>query len=186
MDGSPSLLFLVVNILFFPYPSLHLFLSSSISYLHLTAPVFTSSGVSPQWTRLPTLCPLWSKQKLMTCSGCQLPIDTGLRVHKCMFFHSGYTHKSTKILPCTVIYYVACIRVGPPFRSRYFGKGTLGLQYQTCATNLPFICELCTTRTQIGRELNPHLPSDMTLHFIEHIRMIDAAHAWAPRTLENA
>ena len=84
------------------------------------------------------------------------------------------------------MYHPPCIQVGSPFSSRHFGKGTNGLQYPPCATNLPFICELCTTRTQIGRELDPHIPSDKQLLRLERMRMIDAAHAWAPRTLQNA
>ena len=103
-----------------------------------------------------------------------------------MFFSSGFTVKSTSFRPCKVLYHSTCIKVGPPFKSRHFGKGTNGLQYPPCATNLPFICELCTTRTQIGRELDPHLPSDWQLLRLERMRMIDSAHAWAPRTLQNA
>ena len=84
------------------------------------------------------------------------------------------------------MYHARCIRVGPPFRSRHFGKGTLGLQFPPCATSLPFICELCTVRAHLGRELDPLKSTDHTLLILERMRMIDAAHAWAPRTLENA
>ena len=84
------------------------------------------------------------------------------------------------------MYHPPCICVGPPFHSRHFGEGTLGLQYPPRATNLPFICELCTVRTHLGRELDPLLSSDLTLLSLERMHMIDAAHAWAPRTLENA
>ena len=76
--------------------------------------------------------------------------------------------------------------MGPPFSSRHFDSGTNGLQYPPCATNLLFICELCTTRTQTGRELDPYIASDHQLLRLERMRMIDAAHAWAPRTLQNA
>ena len=48
------------------------------------------------------------------------------------------------------------------------------------------LCELCTVRTHLGRELDPYLLSDNTLLGLERMRMIDAAHAWAPKTLENA
>ena len=126
----------------------------------------------------------------MVCSGCRLPVDTGARFHHCSFNLKGFnitsSSKTLSFHPCKVIYHEGCIKVGPPFRSRHFGKGTLGLQYPPCATNLPFICELCTTRAQIGRELDPLSPADMTLLLLERMRMIDAAHAWAPRTLQNA
>ena len=104
----------------------------------------------------------------------------------CLFSKLGFTIKSQNFQPCNVLYHASCIKVGAPFRSRHFGKGTNGLQYPPCGTNLPFICELCTTRTHLGRELDPHSSTDMTLLILERMRMIDAAHAWAPRTLENA
>ena len=174
------------SILTFPYHSLHLFLSFFTSSLLLTAGPHTDINSSPQWTRLPTLSPLGSSRKSTVCSGCLLPVDTGVEVHQCTFFIRGFKIKSTSFQPCKVMYHARCIRVGPPFRTRHFGKGTQGMQYPPCATNLPFICELCTTRAQIGRELDPSLLSDVTLLVLERMRMIDAAHAWAPRILENA
>ena len=76
--------------------------------------------------------------------------------------------------------------MGTPFHSRHFGSGTNGLQYPPCATALPFICELCTTRAHLKREVDALIPSDLTLLMLERMRMIDAAHHWAPRTLQNA
>ena len=138
------------------------------------------------WTHLPSLCPLGSNNKLTSCSGCHLPFDDISNTHKCMFFNTGFTINNTSFRPCNVMYHPPCIQVGQPFSSRHFGRGTNGLQYPPCATNLPFICELCTTRTQLGRELDPHITSDHHLIRLERMRMIDAAHAWAPRTLQNA
>ena len=103
-----------------------------------------------------------------------------------MFFDTGFTINTTLYRPCRVMYHPQCVKVGPPFSSRHFGKGTNGLQFPPCATIFPFICELCTVRTQAGRELDPHIPSDFQLLRLERMRMIDAAHAWAPRTLQNA
>ena len=57
------------------------------------------------------------------------------------------------------------------------------MQYPPCATNLPFICELCTTRAHIRREVDPHCPTDITLLMLERMRMIDVAHAWSTSTL---
>ena len=84
------------------------------------------------------------------------------------------------------MYHPKCITVGTPFCSHHFGKGTKGLQYPPCATDFPFICELCTTRTQLGRELDPQQSTDLGLLRLERMRMIDVAHAWSPKTLENA
>ena len=124
--------------------------------------------------------------KLTVCSGCHLPIDSSPRLHKCIFSHRGFTINKHAYQPCGVVYHPKCITVGTPFKTRHFGKGTKGLQYPPCATILPFICELCTVRTHLGRELDPYVPSDTLLLKLERMRMVDAAHAWAPRTLENS
>ena len=138
------------------------------------------------WTRLPTLCPLGSERRLSVCSGCLLPIDAKARHHTCIFQHRGFTIDNKVYPPCNVKYHASCITIGLPFRTRHFGKGTKGIQFPPCATNLPFICELCTVRTHLGRELDPYITSDTLLLSLERMRMIDAAHYWAPRTLENA
>ena len=124
--------------------------------------------------------------KLPTCSGCLLPIDGSLAIHKCLFHTTGFKINSSTFSPCLVSYHSQCIKIGSPFSTRHFGKGTKGLQYPPCATILPFICELCTTRTQLGRELDPLSNTDVVLLQLERMRMIDVAHAWAPKTLENA
>lgn len=144
----------------------------------------TKNGIG--WTRLPTLCPLGSEKKLSVCTGCLLPIDDQDRYHTCIFQHRGFTVKDKVFPPCNVRYHAACITIGLPFRTRHFGRCTKGIQFPPCATNLPFICELCTVRTHLGREVDPYISSDTLLLSLERMRMIDAAHYWAPRTLENA
>ena len=124
--------------------------------------------------------------KLPTCTGCLLPIESDQAIHKCLFSSKGFTLHSKPFTPCKVRYHSKCIKVGHPFATRHFGKGTKGLQYPPCATSLPFICELCTTRTQLGRELDALSPEDILLLKLERMRMIDVAHAWAPTTLQNA
>ena len=100
----------------------------------------------------------------MVCSGCRLLVDTNVKVHKCIFSKKGFNLNLVSFRPCQVMYHAQCIRVGPPFRSRHFGKGTLGLQFPPCATDLPFICELCTVRTHLGREIDPLLPIQFRLN----------------------
>ena len=124
--------------------------------------------------------------KLTTCTGCLQPIDTGSTFHKCLFHTSCFKIVTTTFTPCQITYHSKCIKIGSPFSTRHFGKGTKGLQYPPCATSLPFICELCTTRAQLRRELDPCCSEDKTLLHLERMRMIDVAHAWAPRTLDNA
>jgi hypothetical protein len=48
--------------------------------------------------------------------------------------------------------------------------------------SFPFICELCTVRSVLCRELSAS-PPDHQLLCYERMRMIDAAHAWAPSTM---
>ena len=83
---------------------------------------------STTWTHLPSICLIGSRKKLTVCSGCRLPIDMGVKFHKCMFSNSGFKIQSTSFLPCQVWYHSTCIQVGNPFRSRHFGKGIKGLQ----------------------------------------------------------
>lgn len=189
MDGSPSLLSSVDNILTSHSLLYHLYLLLSTLFLPLTEEPFSNinaNNLPTNWTHLPTLSPYGSKKRSPTCSGCRLPFDTGTRLHKCLFATSGFKIKNQSFRPCQVFYHAPCIKVGSPFHSRHYGEGTNGLQYPPCATVLPFICELCTTRTHLGRELDALMSSDLTLLMLERMRMIDAAHAWAPRTLENA
>ena len=122
---------------------------------------------SNNWTLLPSLSPFGSKMKLPTCTGCLHPIDSNSAVHKCLFHSTGFKVNSTSFTPCRVLYHPKCITIGSPFTTRHFGKGTKGLQYPPCATILPFICELCTTRTQLGRELDPLSNTDATLLQLE-------------------
>ena len=42
----------------------------------------------------------------------------------------------------------------------------------------------CSNPSQTGNY--PYVPTDNLLLRLERMRMVDAAHAWAPRTLENA
>ena len=142
-------------------------------------------GVSnSDWTFLPSLSPFGSKMKLPPCTGCLLPIDKDQAIHKCLFSSKGFTLHSKQFTPCQVRYHSNCVKIGHPFSTRHFGKGTKGLQYPPCATSLPFICELCTTRTQLGRELDALSAEDKLLLQLERMRMIDVAHAWAPNTLK--
>ena len=124
--------------------------------------------------------------KLTLCSGCHLPLALNSRFHKCIFHHRGFTINNTTYQPCKVFYHPHRIKVGAPFKTRHFGKSTKGLQFRPCVTILPFICELCTVRTHLQREIDPYVSTDNLLLRLEQMRMVDAAHAWAPRTLENA
>ena len=76
-----------------------------------------------------------------------------------------------------MVYHPQCIKVGHPYCTRHYGNGTRGMQYPPCATILPFICELCTTRAHLRRELDPYSTDNNMLLLLERMRMIDTAHA---------
>ena len=95
---------------------------------------------------------------------------------------SGFSHGSITYLPCGVVYHASCIRVDAPFTSRL--SGGRGLQYPPLLAGLPFICELCSVRANIGRELTPS-PIDLSLVALERMRLIDLAHYWSTSTLRK-
>jgi hypothetical protein len=51
-------------------------------------------------------------------------------------------------------------------------------------TRFPFICESCTLRAILRRELT-WTPGDIQLLMLERMRLIDIAHAWASSTLHG-
>ena len=79
---------------------------------------------------------------------------------------------------CGVSYHTDCFRVGPPFTTR-LRKGQ-GLVFPRVRHWGTFICEKCTVRAVVGRELS--LSSDADLLRFERMRLIDMAHAWAVST----
>lgn len=73
-----------------------------------------------------------------------------------------------------------------PFTSRLYNqKTTMGLQYPPKLVGFPFICELCTVRAHLNRELDSLDPNDIRLLALERARIIDLAHGWADTTLNK-
>ena len=172
------------NILICPYPLCLLYPLFLCMCLRLIDIMNTKLiGKNNGWTYLPRIpFPHGSKRILTGCSGCRFPCDSNQLVHKCIFHMEGFTIDGQTFEPCMVLYHSKCIKVGHPFRTRHYGKDTRGVQYPPHATNFPFICELCSTRTQLGRELDPLNVKDTMLLMLERMRMIDTAHAHAVRT----
>jgi hypothetical protein len=77
--------------------------------------------------------------------------------------------------PCHTSYHAECIRVGSPFSSRL--KHGAGLCFPKVRHWGTFICELCTVRAVVQREL--HCASDTLLLQLERMCLIDSANAWA-------
>jgi hypothetical protein len=65
---------------------------------------------------------------------------------------------------------------GAPFTTRLFYH-TKGLGYPPQLTSFPFICEGCTVRVLLRRELII-CPTDIYLLKLERVRMFDMAYAW--------
>ena len=80
--------------------------------------------------------------------------------------------------PCGARYHPICVRVGPPFKTRL--RKEQGLHFPLVREWGLFICEYCTTRSVVERDL--HGQNDRQLMMFERMRIIDTANAWASRT----
>jgi len=76
-----------------------------------------------------------------------------------------------------VAYHPGCIKAGPPFRTRRAKAG--GLSFPEVISDWDnFICELCTVRAVLDRELLP-TSRDTELLLLERMRMLDIVHHWS-------
>ena len=116
---------------------------------------------------------------------CRLPLTNGQVALQCHFSRRSFPLKlqGAASLPCHTIYHEYCFKVTAPFCSRLTkdNKG-LGLPRGFAAVLPVFICECCTVRAVLGRELWHH-PRDDALLLLERMRQIDMAHNWAPSTV---
>jgi hypothetical protein len=137
-----------------------------------------------EWTQLPR-CDLHSGfgTKLNICVGCEGYITPGDHSHFCLFREFGYELVGTSLSPCGNQYHPECIKVGKTFKTR-LTRATLGLQYPPAMTRFPFICEACTVRAVLGRELT-WTSGYMQLLMLERMHLIDMAHAWDLSTLQG-
>ena len=161
------------------------FVHSLMSYFSIFLLLLDPWTLGQGWTALPKARGLnGSPNRPLNCTGCHSPIGRGEEVHRCLFHSRPFTSGSPTLVACGTQYHASCIRVGPPFRSRLTqGDKPGGLQYPSCMTILPFICESCIVRTQLGRELRPTL-RDTRLLMFERMRQIDMAHEWSEATME--
>ena len=114
--------------------------------------------------------------------GCEEPIGKLEWQHRCHFASQGFTFEGTDFRPCGTTYHLQCIVVGLPFRTRLAKDG--GLSFPAVAVSPPFVCEACTVRAMLGRELTRGA-RDRTLLMLERMRLVDQAHSWAKSTLGN-
>lgn len=100
------------------------------------------------------------------------------RILECTFRTKGFRVGSKSFLPCHISYHIGCFRAGPPFESRR--KDGAGLGFPAVGLWGSFVCELCTVRAVLGRELTG--TRDEHLLCYERIRVLDMAHYWAAGT----
>jgi hypothetical protein len=85
-------------------------------------------------------------------------------------------------MPCGVRYHARCIRVGSPFTSR-LQKGE-GLFYPWQVPTPHYVCELCSVRAHLGRELYMQ-GTDLALLMVERVRQVDHMGGWSLTTLRK-
>ena len=84
----------------------------------------------------------------------------------CRFHQSGFPHTDPTLpalRPCNTRYHLSCIRVGAPFRTRLRDNGGLSMPPLPDFPN--FICELCTVRSVLDRELHIGGPDTVLLAY---------------------
>lgn len=114
--------------------------------------------------------------------GCKQCLTRGEEQHRCVFATQGFEQDEQRFLACGSAYHLQCIQVGEPFRSRL--PESRGLVYPRLAVSPTFICEACTVRAHIGRELHP-TSQDLSLLMLERMRLVDQANAWARGTHQS-
>jgi hypothetical protein len=104
--------------------------------------------------------------------------------HVCEFAQTGFpwANRSGRAHPCGVRYHAKCIQVGTPFTTR-LGKNE-GLIYPWHAPTPHYVCEICSVRAHVNRELFPH-SSDIALTMVERVRQVDYMGGWSTSTLKK-
>ena len=72
--------------------------------------------------------------------------------------------------PCGVLYHHGCQRVGAPFHTRL--REQAGQAYPSMEYVPNYICEACSGRAVLGRELGEN-EEDVSILLLERMRMID-------------
>lgn len=121
---------------------------------------------------------MFAKRK--QCAGCHQSLLGSADILVCSFCYTGFPFWDTpgQARPCGTAYHPGCIVAGDPFTSRRSNRS--GLRFPQVAIWPSFVCEACTVRSVLDRELGH--PGDRRLLMLERMRMIDLAHAWAAGT----
>jgi hypothetical protein len=98
----------------------------------------------------------------------------------CAFYSKGFPiSDGPTARPCYTQYHPQCLKIGKPFETRL--KDNDGLSFPKIIDLPHFVCEVCTVREVVGRELRSD-PNDTALVMLERARLIDTAHHWAAST----
>ena len=114
-----------------------------------------------------------------TCAGCRRIPRPGERFLECSFAAQGFHLGGHSFSACRYGYHPRCLTAGKPFTTRL--KGNSGLRFPNVEIWPNFVCEMCTVRAQVSRELGH--PGDRWLLQLERMRLLDMAHSTAPSTL---
>jgi hypothetical protein len=115
----------------------------------------------------------------MTCGGCRQSLSRSEPALNCSFSRRGFAFDDgIGCRPCFTVYHPTCFRVGSPFTCRRADEA--GLRFPVVKHWPMFICEACTVRSVLDRELGG--PNDGTLLQLERMRVLDMAHAWTKGT----
>jgi hypothetical protein len=84
--------------------------------------------------------------------------------------------------PCGVLYHHGCQRVGLPFHTSL--REQAGQAFPSMEYVPNYICEACTGRAVLGRELGEN-DEDVSILLLERMCMIDIANRWAKGTISR-
>lgn len=112
--------------------------------------------------------------------GCLQPLSTRRdRLLRCTFEERGFPFlDGARARPCHTTYHVECFRAGAPFKSRR--KNGDGLSFPPVQHWPTFICESCTVRAVLDREL--HSRRDVQLLMLERMSILDKVWSLARST----
>jgi len=115
------------------------------------------------------------------CAGCCLPLERRQARISCAFRHRGFPFEdASRARPCGTRYHYGCVQLGVPFSTRL--KAQAGLCFSGKIRLLAsFICEACTVRAVLQRELRLN-GKDLALLALERARLVDMLNAWADGT----
>lgn len=113
------------------------------------------------------------------CGACSHPLSNPVTDLVCHFATKGFSYDDkTLCKPCGVGYHQVCFRAGPPFNCRR--RNREGLRFPKTRHWPLFICECCTVRSVLDRELGG--AQDRSLLRLERMRILDVANSWATGT----